>query len=102
MTEGISALADSRRRLTELVTGTVLQMAQVIQDEQAELARRFPAMADQPATVMIAPAAIRDFTQSDEFRQAVDEYVAGRLEVNLLVKVVDLLQRIAPLEFVRR
>lgn len=102
MTQDLSVLEDNRRKLADMVTQTVRQTADVIEAEQTELKRRFPAMAHQAAPVMLDPTVIRDFTQSEEYRKAVDAYIAGRLEVNLLVKVLELLQQIAPMEFLRR
>ncbi len=102
MRHDTSTLEESRRKLADLVTQAVSQTAQVIEDEQAELKRRFPAMISQPAPVLVDPSAIRDLTQSDEYKQAVDAYVAGRLDVNLLSKVVALLGQLAPIEFLVR
>jgi hypothetical protein len=97
-----AVLQQNRRKLADLVTATVQQTADVLEQEQTALALRFPAMANQPAPVMIDPSAIRDFAQSEQYQQVIAAYVAGRLEVNLLVKVLDLLEKIAPLEFLRR
>ncbi len=102
MTQDATDLQQNRQKLADLVTAAVQQTATILVEEQKALAKRFPAMAHQPAPVTIDPAVIRDFTQSDEYRQAVEAYVAGRLEVNLLVKVLELLQQIAPLELLRR
>jgi hypothetical protein len=99
MTQETSVLAQNRQQLIDLVTQMVQQMAQVMEVEQEALVRRFPAMAHQVSPVVIAPAAIRNFTRSDEYCQAVEAYIDGRLEVNLLVKVLNLLQKIAPGEF---
>lgn len=102
MTQDLTVLEENRRKLADMVTQAVKQTADVIEAEQAELKRRFPAMAHQAAPVMLEPSVIRDFTQSDAYREALDAYVAGRLEVNLLVRVLELLQQVAPLEFLRR
>jgi len=85
-----------------MVTAVVRQTAAVLATEQEELKRRFPAMAHQPGAIGLDPTVIRDFTESEEYAQAVDAYIAGRLEVNLLVRVLELLSRIAPAEFLRR
>lgn len=101
MTQDPSVLEQNRRKLADLVTAAVQQSAQVIEEEQKELKHRFPAMAHQAAPAMLDPAVVRDFTQSQEYRQAIEAYIAGRLEVNLLVRVLELLQKVAPLEFLR-
>ena len=101
MTEKTSDLEQDRRQLADTVTAAVKKMAEVIEKEQAELRRRFPAMAHQSAPVMLDPTTIRDFTQSEAYKRAIESYVAGRLEVNLLVKVLDLLRTVAPVEFLR-
>jgi predicted P-loop ATPase/GTPase len=102
MTQDVSVLDENRRKLADMVTQTVRQTAQVIEEEQKELQRRFPAMAHQPAPVMLDPSVIRDFTESQEYKQAIEAYIAGRLEVNLLVRILELLEMVAPVEFFRR
>ncbi len=99
MSESTSTLTEDRRKLADLVTATVEQTAKIMEAEQKELRRRFPAMANQPNPVNVEPQAIRDFTQSDEYRQAIEAYLAGRLEVNLLVRILALLSQVAPFEF---
>ena len=101
MSQSTSTLTEDRRKLADLVTATVEQNVKVMEAEQKELHRRFPAMASQPNPVNVELEAIRDFTQSDEYRQAVEAYLAGRLEVNLLVRILALLSQVAPLEFLR-
>ena len=90
-----------RRELADLVTSTVKQTADVIEEERKELYRRFPAMSHQPDAVLVDPSVIRDFTESPEYRQAIEAYIEGRLGVNILVKVLDLLEQLAPFEFGR-
>jgi hypothetical protein len=102
MTQDLIVLEENRRKLADMVTQAVRQTAEVIEAEQAQLKRRFPAMAHQAAPVMLQPSVIKDFTRSDTYREAVEAYIAGRLEVNLLVRVLELLQQVAPLEFLRR
>ena len=102
MEPDISVLQDNRRKLAEMVTAVVEQTADVIDREQQELKRLFPAMAHQTMPTRLDPSVIRDFSESQEYREAVEAYIAGRLEVNLLVKALELLEKIAPLEFLRR
>ena len=99
MSKNQTVLDESRRKFVEMVTQTVRQSAKVLEDEQNELKRRFPAMAHQASPVMFDPTVINDFTKSEEYHQAVEAYIAGRLEVNLLVKVMELLRKVAPIEF---
>lgn len=101
MTKGISVVNDNRAQLADLMAALIRQMARVIQDDNAQLTRRFPAILRQPAPVMMDPSVLRDFVESDLFRETVESYIAGRLEANLLVKVVDMLGQIAPMEFPR-
>ena len=90
-----------RRNVAELLTAAIEQTADVLEAEQLELHDKFPAMAHQPAPPELDPKTIRDFTQSDTYRDAVDAYIAGRLEVNLMVRVLDLLQEVMPAVFYR-
>ena len=99
MSDKATGLEESRRKLADLVTSAVEQTAEVLRAEQAELRRRFPAMAHLPKPIGLDPATIRDFTKSQEYREAIEAYLAGRLEVNLLAKVLELLAAIAPQEF---
>ncbi|MHC4984215.1 MAG: hypothetical protein ACYTF6_13745 [Planctomycetota bacterium] len=101
MPESDISLEDSRRELSDMVTAAVEQTAKVLQAEQDELRQRFPAMAHQPKPIGLDPAVIRDFVESKEYREAIEAYIAGRLEVNLLVRVMELLAKIAPAEFLR-
>ena len=98
MSGELTTLEANRRELIETVTQAVRQTADVVEAEQAELMHNLPAMASRASSVMLEPSVIRDFLQSDEYRQAIDDYVAGRLEVNLLVKVLELLQQVAEIK----
>lgn len=95
-------LEENRRKLADLVTAAVQQTADVLETEQEALRQRFPAMASMPEPIGLDPTVIRDFSQSQKYRDAIEAYIAGRLEVNLLVRVMEMLAEIAPLEFLRR
>ena len=95
-------LKENRRRLARLVTESLRQVARIIRIEQDELHRRFPDMAGHSPPVDLNPQVILDYTRSDEYRRAVEAYVSGTLDVNLLVRIMESLERIAPLEFPRR
>ena len=99
MNDSAPELEEGRRKLADLVTSAVEQTAAVLRAEQAELRRRFPAMAHLPKPIGLDPSIIRDFTKSQEYCEAIEAYLAGRLEVNLLTKVLELLAEIAPQEF---
>jgi len=96
------ALELSRRKLADLLTDAVRQTAVIVEEEQRELKRRLPSVAHQVAPLMLDTSVIRELPQSRPYREAVAAYVAGRLEVNLMVRVLELLQAAAPVEFIRR
>jgi hypothetical protein len=101
MTSHDHALREHRRRFAELVTESICQAGIVLEHEHAVLLQRFPALA-RTAVIAKYPAVIRDFLCSDSYKQILDLYVAGKLEVNLLSKIATMLEELAPLEFLRK
>jgi hypothetical protein len=94
-------LLEQRRKFAGLVTEMIRLAAAVLEQEQAAVARRFPAMAQSNA-ILTDHAAIWDFAISDSYRRIVESYLAGELEMNLLSKVLTMLEQLAPLEFLRK
>ncbi len=58
--------------------------------------RTFPVMSSLPKPLQVDPDVITDFTVSAAYKQAVEDYVAGRSEQNLLVTVLRLLRGLIP------
>lgn len=87
---------ETRRDVAEALTTLLHKTADATQAEQAELARKFPAMTSQPPPVDVNPEAIRDFTQSEAYRQAVEAYVQGRTEQHIIVTALRLLRSLIP------
>lgn len=96
-----SALTEHRRKFADLITESIYEAVQVLEQEYAALMERFPA-ATQFRVIGTYPAAIREFVKSDSYRKILDTYIEGRLEMNLLSKIVAILEKIAPLEFLRK
>jgi len=87
---------ETRRDVAEALTTLLNRAADAVQAEQTEVARKFPAMTSQPRPVDVNPEAIRDFTQSEAYRQAVEAYVRGRAEQHIIVTALRLLQGLLP------
>jgi hypothetical protein len=72
-------------------------MAEAIDAEQ----QMFPAMSSLPKPLQVDPDVISDFTLSPSYQQAVEDYVTGRMEQNLLITVLQRLRSLAPAVFGR-
>ena len=90
---------DSRREVADALNNLLLKLADQYQADQAELRRKFPAMLSLPPALDVDPDMIRDFTQSRTYRQAIDDYIRGRTEENIVVTVLRLLQALLPAAF---
>ncbi len=86
----------ARRQLADAVQTVLERTADVIDAEQ----QKFPAMSSLPKPLQVNPDVISDFTLSPAYRQAVEDYVAGRVEQNLLITVLQMLRPLLPAIFV--
>ncbi len=87
---------DSRREVADALTALLLKLADQYQLEQTELRGKFPTMLGLPAALDVDPDIIRDFTESGTYKQAIDDYIRGRTEENLVVTVLRLLRALLP------
>jgi len=90
---------DSHREVAHALNALLLKLADQYQTDQAELHRKFPTMLGLPPALDVDPDMIRDFTQSRTYRQAIDDYIRGRTEENIVVTVLRLLQALLPAVF---
>ena len=91
--------ADTRKQVAEAVDNLLLRVTDDIRARQDELRRKYPRMTALPPPVQIDPNLIRDFTQTQAYREAVDDYLHGRTAENLVVTVFRLLRALAPAVF---
>ena len=90
---------DSRRQVAHALNALLLKLADQYQVDQTELRRKFPAMLSLPPALDVDPDMIRDFTQSRTYKQAIDDYIRGRTEENIVITVLRLLQALLPAVF---
>jgi len=90
---------DTRRELADAVDNVILKVADDVRAQQQELRRKFPRMSALPPPLNVDPDLISDFSDSRAFKQAVEDYIRGRTEENLVVTVLRLLRDIAPAVF---
>jgi len=85
----------ARSEAAAALTSYLEKTAEAIDAEQ----RKFPAMSSLPKPLDIDPDMIGDFTLSAAYKQAVEDYVAGRVEQNLLITVLKMLRGLVPALF---
>ena len=90
---------DSRRQVADALNTLLLKLADQYQVDQTELRSKLPAMLCLPPALDVDPDMIRDFTRSGTYKQAIDDYVRGRTEENIVVTVLRLLQALLPAVF---
>ena len=90
---------DSRREVADALKALLLKLADQYQADQTELRKKFPTMLGLPPALDVDPDMIRDFTQSGTYKQAIDDYVRGRTEENIVTTVLRLLQALLPAVF---
>jgi hypothetical protein len=84
----VQARTEAAGALTQFLTRT----ADAIDAEQ----RKFPAMSSLPKPLDVDPGVISDFTTSAAYKQAVEDYISGRVEQNLLITVLQMLRGLLP------
>ena len=90
---------DTRRQVADALTALLLKVADDYQIEQTELRGKFPTMLGLPPALDVDPDIIRDFTESGTYKQAIDDYIRGRTEENLVITVLRLLRALLPVAF---
>jgi hypothetical protein len=90
---------EARRAVSDALTNLLEKTAAAVQTEQDEQRRKFPGMSGLPPPVSVNADVIQDFVGSPTYRQAMEAYVAGRSEQNLIVTVVRLLRELLPAVF---
>lgn len=90
---------EARYEAAETLTDLLKKAAKAIEAERTELQENFPAMASLPDPINVDPNVITDFTQSEAYKKALEDYVVGRCEQNIIVTVVQLLRGLIPTVF---
>lgn len=89
----------ARHEVADALKTLLEKLADDLQTEQTELRRKFPAMTGLPPAQDVDPDMIRDFAESGTYKQAVQDYVLGRTEENIVITVLRLLQALLPAIF---
>ena len=90
---------DTRRKLADAVDDLLNKLADDIFAQQQELHRKFPRLTSLPRPLDVDPSLITDFTKSPAYKQAVEDYVRGRTEENIVVTVLRRLRAVIPSVF---
>lgn len=88
MADGADNIRAARQRLAETVQALIAQQA-VVLDQQAQSAAG-------DDTEILAAQAVREFAQGPGLARLLRTYIDGRLEVNLLVLISEILSRMLP------
>ncbi|NQT21696.1 MAG: hypothetical protein HQ592_18465 [Planctomycetes bacterium] len=87
---------DTRRKLADALDDFLYKHGDDVLAQQQERYWKFPRLSSLPQPLNVDPNLIADFTKSDAYKKAVDDYLNARTEENIVVTVLRLLRALIP------